>query len=210
MSDLVSAAGSSTGVEGDQGRGAHRVIRSAPQPLILVASSSPESLGCACRVRSAADTVRYQPRATMPPPCVGFDRGCCGGAMQIGSKTKRQFWTRALLGSVPDIILALIVRPMDLWGFSRRSLAFSFSILCFGVKSTLWMWVIFWFDGRKWMAGQIDAGKPLSGTGHLYFGRRRLFRLHRRQSVAPMRIADQSSDRACGSYFPVSLAWTCA
>ena len=78
--------------------------------------------------------------------------------MQFGSRQKRNLISGAILGLVPDVIIAIIAAAWTdsgLMGFLVTLIGLQIVYLLIWVKNTIWGCLFFWLAGRKRMAEHL-------------------------------------------------------
>lgn len=75
--------------------------------------------------------------------------------MQFGSKTKRDFLTNAILGFVPDVLIAGVaahVTESAVIGFFAVLAGLQVLYFLIWAKRAIWAWLLFWIRTRRQMA----------------------------------------------------------
>lgn len=79
-------------------------------------------------------------------------------AMQFESKAERNFWTKSLLGLIPDLVIAFVVAYLTdsgIIGFIAVLVAVQILYIMIWLKNLLWSWLAFWLGGRKTLASHL-------------------------------------------------------
>lgn len=74
--------------------------------------------------------------------------------MQFGSRQKRNLISGAVLGLVPDILIAIVAASMTdsgLMGFFVTLIGLQVLYFLIWAKNAIWAWLLFWLRGRKQM-----------------------------------------------------------
>jgi hypothetical protein len=78
--------------------------------------------------------------------------------MRFESRDERNFWTIAVLGLVPDLLIGVVVGAVSdtgVLGFIATVVGLQVLYLLLWIKNSAWAWVLYWVKGRKDMTASF-------------------------------------------------------